>query len=214
MTYTKRNWIEDAHHYVNKTGRYIQGVLGSYGFDDDFSPQFYYTVGNSSIEGSYPLEFLLFWHTGSMAGHINLIGDYLSKRPDLCRQIDAGSGAEFKRIVGGNADLSLAARPLTGVLKEIALDRYCCGLTNPVLNGDGTVVPFSLWQFLVPDLSGRFAGQEGFDDRLVDHCPLSLPEGWSPDVVIDFGDPEVRQAALDSSRTGRPRRPGRGFGNS
>lgn len=209
---------------TNQSGRFVQGVTAG---DED--PMFFYTIGNSMEEGSYPLEFLMFWHSDSLVFLLNQIGNALQspRHRDLCRQVDeAGDhgGLLVKGVLGPVGQFGVVLRPLSGPARQFAAGRYACALTNDSLRDAGAFKEHSLWQVIIPDLDGVFPGQEGCMKEIEEMCPLPLmggTEGWSPALEIDLEDlfDHSSQAAHDAiyrPRRGprRPHRPSQGFGNS
>ena len=204
------NTVKDS---TKKSGRFIQGVLAG---DDD--PMFFYTIGNSMKKGSYPLEFLMFWHTHSCGFLLNQIGNALQSpvHRDLCRQVDeAGDqgGLLVKGVLGPVGEFGVVLRPLTGPTRQFA-GRYVCALTNDSIRKAGAFKKHSLWQLIVPDLDGVFPGQEGCDKEIEEMCPLPLLENWSPAFEVDMEElfDELNQEMnIAAYQVDRPRR---GFGNS
>ena len=215
------DFLDTVKDHTNRSGRFIQAVLPG-----DGDPMFFYTVGNSMKEGSYPLEFLMFWHTQSCAFLLNQIGNALQspRHRDLCRQVDeAGDhgGLLVKGVLGPVGEFGVVLRPLSGPAREFAAGRYACALTNDSLRDAGAFKEHSLWQMIIPDLAGVFPGQEGCMEEVEEMCPLPLMENWSPALEIDMEDlfDHSSQAAHDAiyrPRRGprRPHRPAQGFGNS
>ena len=215
------DFLDTVKDHTNRSGRFIQAVLPG---DED--PMFFYTVGNSMKEGSYPLEFLMFWHTQSCAFLLNQIGNALQspRHRDLCRQVDeAGDhgGLLVKGVLGPVGQFGVVLRPLSGPARQFAAGRYACALTNDSLRDAGAFKEHSLWQVIIPDLDGVFPGQEGCMEEVEEWCPLHLLEDWSPALEIDLEDlfDHSSQAAHDAiyrPRRGprRPHRPSQGFGNS
>lgn len=215
------DFLDTVKDHTNRSGRFIQAVLPG---DED--PMFFYTVGNSMKEGSYPLEFLMFWHTQSCAFLLNQIGNALQspRHRDLCRQVDeAGDhgGLLVKGVLGPVGEFGVVLRPLSGPAREFAAGRYACALTNDSMRDAGAFKEHSLWQMIIPDLAGVFPGQEGCMEEVEEWCPLHLLEDWSPALEIDLEDlfDHSSQAAHDAiyrPRRGprRPHRPSQGFGDS
>ena len=208
------NTIKD---HTNTSGRFVQGVMPG-----DGDPMFFYTVGNSMKEGSYPLEFLMFWHSDSLAFLLNQIGNALQspRHRDLCRRVDeAGDqgGLLIKGVLGPVGQFGVVLRPLSGPARQFAAGRYACALNNDSFRDAGAFKEHSLWQLIIPDLKGVFPGQEGCMKEIEASCPLPLLENWSPAVEIDLDDlfDDLNQEVHGSAyRPRRPRRPSKGFGNS
>ena len=218
------DFLDTVKDHTNRSGRFIQAVLPG---DED--PMFFYTVGNSMKEGSYPLEFLMFWHTQSCAFLLNQIGNALQspRHRDLCRQVDeAGDhgGLLVKGVLGPVGEFGVVLRPLSGPAREFAAGRYACALTNDSMRDAGAFKEHSLWQMIIPDLDGVFPGQEGCMEEVEEMCPLPLLENWSPALEIDMEDLfddlnrdlniAAYQLGRPQPRPRRPHRPAQGFGNS
>ena len=206
------SYISDLVDLVHNSGRQITGV-----FDPEHQdPTFFYSIGNSSYKGSYPLEFISWWQTDKTpCGLINDVGDGLHALPDLARQVAEG-GAMVTGALGAEAEFGVILRPLTGFLARVTRERYACALTNPAFFGEDLLMPNDLIQILIPDLQGVFPGEEGCHPAINEWVPesLRLPEDWTPGVVVDYEDLLEAAEGARRLRPRRPHRPSNGFGDS
>ena len=152
---------------------------------------FFYTVGILMKEGSYPLEFLMFWHTDSLVFLLNQIGNALQspRHRDLCRQVDeAGDhgGLLVKGVLGPVGEFGVVLRPLSGPAREFAAGRYACALTNDSMRDAGAFKEHSLWQMIIPDLAG-FLIRRG-DEEVGEMCPLPSWTGLLPWIDMEDSD--------------------------
>jgi hypothetical protein len=132
-------------------------------------PTYFYSIGYS-LTASTPVEYICFWRSGLGASMIDQVSKHLSSCPDTCKSVLSKDCSMVEGFLGANIPLALC--PLKGNRERIVRKEYARLLGSSEYSD--YVIPHTIVQIVLPDLKGKFAGQDGFDERFRRFVPKEL----------------------------------------